>query len=60
MQTTSKKSGSRFKKTLKKDDFFSVARRLECDEDKARFEKKLGKIASVKIESPRSRAAKLK
>jgi hypothetical protein len=29
----------------KKDDFESVARRLGCDEDKARFEKKLGKIA---------------
>ena len=30
------------------DDFKSVARRLECDEDKGRFEKKLGKIARVK------------
>ena len=29
----------------KKDDFVSVARRLECDDDKGRFEKKLGKIA---------------
>lgn len=28
-----------------KDDFKSVAKRLECDEDKERFEKKLGKIA---------------
>lgn len=27
------------------DDFESVARRLGCDEDKERFEKKLGKIA---------------
>lgn len=27
------------------DDFASVARRLECDEDKERFEEKLGKIA---------------
>ena len=27
------------------DDFVSVARRLECDEDKGRFEAKLGKIA---------------
>jgi hypothetical protein len=30
------------------DDFESVARRLECDEDKARFEAKLGKIAKAK------------
>jgi len=29
------------------DDFVSVARRLECDEDKGRFEKKLGKIAKA-------------
>lgn len=27
------------------DDFKSVARRLGCDEDKGRFEAKLGKIA---------------
>ena len=27
------------------DDFKSVARRLECDEDKGRFEAKLSKIA---------------
>jgi len=31
------------------DDFKSVARRLECDEDKARFEEKLGKIAKAKV-----------
>lgn len=31
----------------KKDDFESVAKRLECDEDKERFEKKLGKIAKA-------------
>ncbi len=30
------------------DDFVSVARRLECDEDKAAFEAKLAKIAKVK------------
>jgi hypothetical protein len=30
------------------DDFFAVARRLECDEDKATFEKKLAKIANAK------------
>lgn len=29
------------------DDFESVAKRLECDEDKGRFEKKLGKIAKL-------------
>jgi hypothetical protein len=29
----------------KSDDFKSVAKRLECDEDKAASEKKLGKIA---------------
>ncbi len=30
------------------DDFASVAHRLECDEDKERFEAKLGKIAEAK------------
>jgi hypothetical protein len=30
------------------DDFVSVARRLECDEDKATFEAKLAKIAKAK------------
>jgi hypothetical protein len=30
-----------------KDDFKSVAKRLECDEDKAAFEAKLGKIAKA-------------
>jgi hypothetical protein len=35
------------------DDFVSVARRLERDEDKARFEKKLGKIAKAKPAGPR-------
>jgi hypothetical protein len=33
------------------DDFVSVARRLECDEDKERFEKKLGKIAKTRLAS---------
>lgn len=36
------------KKSTKSDDFEFVARRLECDEDKAAFEKKLGKIAKAK------------
>ena len=30
------------------DDFESVAKRLECDEDQGRFEKKLGKLARAK------------
>ncbi len=30
------------------DDFKSVAKRLECDEDKGRFEAKLKKIAKAK------------
>ena len=33
---------------LKSDDFQSVARRLESDEDKATFEAKLAKIAKVR------------
>jgi hypothetical protein len=36
----------------KPDDFATVARRLECDEDKERFEKKLGKIAKAKPKEP--------
>jgi hypothetical protein len=31
-----------------RDDFKSVAKRLECDEDKGRFEAKLGKLAKAK------------
>ena len=31
-----------------KDSFESVAKRLECDDDKARFEAKLGKLAKAK------------
>jgi hypothetical protein len=31
-----------------KDDFGSVAKRLECDDDKARFEAKLWNIAKAK------------
>ena len=30
------------------DDFEAVAKRLQCDEDKARFEAKLGKLAKAK------------
>ncbi|HVW74437.1 MAG TPA: hypothetical protein VHC39_12410 [Rhizomicrobium sp.] len=37
------------KKKPKRDDSFeSVAKRLECDDDKARFEAKLGKLAKAK------------
>jgi hypothetical protein len=36
-----------------KDSFEAVARRLECDEDKAHFEEKLGKIACAHV--PRER-----
>jgi hypothetical protein len=36
-----------------KDDFESVAKRLECDEDKARFEAMLGKIAMAKPKGKR-------
>lgn len=41
-----KKRGPKVKKLP--DDFESVARRLGCDEDKERFETRLGKIAKVK------------
>jgi hypothetical protein len=33
----------------KGDDFKSVARRLGCDEDRGRFEAKLGKIAKTSM-----------
>lgn len=37
------------------DDFASVAKRLECDDDKARFEAKLGKLAKAKPTKPASK-----
>jgi hypothetical protein len=40
------------------DDFISVARRLGCDEDKATFEKKLGKIARAKVQDGGSKSEK--
>ena len=40
------------------DDFVSVARRLECDEDKATFEEKLGKIAKTPPQPSSDRTAK--
>ena len=53
--TKAKKS----KKSKAKDDFESVSKRLECDEDKAAFEKKLGKIANVGVNpfKPRPRTS---
>jgi hypothetical protein len=54
MQTRSKKPRTRpAKKEVKSDDFVSVARRLGADEDKERFEKKLGKIAKAKTHQER-------
>ena len=35
-------------KKTSRDDFKSLARRLGCDEDKAAFEAKIGKIARAK------------
>jgi hypothetical protein len=43
-----KKATERRGSSPKADDFISVARRLECDEDKGRFEAKLGKIAKAR------------
>jgi hypothetical protein len=49
MQTRSKKPTTRLQgATLKGDDFVTVARRLEANEDKAKFEAMLGKIARGK------------
>lgn len=45
------KSSSEKTKSQGKDDFKSVAKRLECDDDKARFEAKLGKLAKAKPSS---------
>ena len=56
MQADSKKSSTRSGKTRSSrklsDDFESVAKRLECDEDKGRFEEKLGKLAKAKPKPP--------
>jgi len=38
--------------------FKATARSLGCDEDKERFEAKLGKIARAKSKSPRAKPAK--
>jgi len=42
------KAKAKNKKKPTHDSFESVARRLECDEDKGRFEAKLGKLAKAK------------
>jgi hypothetical protein len=50
MQANRKKSGTgpkSAKAVAEKDSFEAVAKRLECDEDKARFEAKLGKLAKA-------------
>lgn len=43
-----KESGKRPTQRSQADDFKSVAKRLQCDEDKERFEAKLGKLAKAK------------
>lgn len=40
------------------DDFETVAKRLECEDDKEAFEKKLGKIAKAASASSKSKKAK--
>jgi hypothetical protein len=42
------------------DDFASVAKRLQCDEDQDRFEKALGKIAKAKPAAEAKAAKKSK
>lgn len=44
------------RQTVPREDFASVARRLGCDEDRARFERKLGKIAKAKPNGRKRRA----
>jgi hypothetical protein len=49
MQARSKKPGTRPAKAVaSKDSFEVVAKRLECDDDKGRFEAKLRKLAKAK------------
>jgi hypothetical protein len=50
-----KESAVKSKSQTKNDDFVSVAKRLECDEDKAAFESKLGKIAKAPPKKQRAR-----
>ena len=51
----SKPTHPRRTKQAAQDEFETVARRLGCDEDKERFEKKLGKIAKAKPEAKPNR-----
>lgn len=46
------KKNRKQKQPKTKSDFVSVARELECDEDKGRFERKLAKIAKAKVTAP--------
>jgi hypothetical protein len=45
------KSSTEKSKSQSSDSFEAVAKRLECDEDKARFEEKLGKLAKSPVKS---------
>jgi hypothetical protein len=51
-------SNSKDKKPTKQgadaDDFESVAKRLECEDDKVAFERKLGKLAKAKPSNKRN------
>ena len=46
------KADPRTRKQNLPNDFVSVARELECDEDKERFERQLEKIAKAKVTAP--------
>ena len=50
---SSRKQLPRAARKNKADDFESVARRLECDEDLGKFDEKLKKIAKVKRARPK-------
>ena len=47
-ETKARKARRSRLETGQSDRFIEAARRLECDDDKARFEKRLGKIAKAK------------
>jgi hypothetical protein len=51
------RENSKKKITKASNNFKSVARRLGCDEDKASFEKKLGKIAKAKASPVKNRSS---
>jgi hypothetical protein len=52
MSQPRKAKSLRPKREGKPEDFGSVARELECDEDKKRFEQQLAKIAKAKATGP--------